>query len=118
MSSEQESKEYLRAARFSGQESAGTTYFHLQELIGRVAGVAALSVYRFIRPDSWYVAVVGGRPPGLLRQEIEAALAGGEPVRLDKPTRRWLRQRRHQQSKRGPWVEGHYRLGRGFRFGR
>ena len=118
MSSEQESNEYLRAARFSGEESAGTTYFHLQELIGRVAGDVDLSVYRFIRNDIWHVAVVGDRPPGQLRQEIAASLAAGESIRLDKKTRRWLRQRRQRQSERGSWVEGHYRPGRGFRFGR
>ena len=89
---------YLQAARFAGEESAGTIYFQLQELVGNVAGDVDLSVYRFIRSDGWYVAVVGDRPPGQLRQEIEAALAAGESVRLDKKTRRWLRQRRRQQS--------------------
>ena len=109
---------YVRAARFAGEESAGSTYFQIQELVGHVSGDVDLSVYRFIRNDVWYVAVVGDRPPNELRQEIDTALALGDSVRLDKETRRWLRKRRRQQSSRGSWVEGHYRPGRGFRFGR
>ena len=99
-------------------DTFGSGNFQLQELIGRVSGDVDLSAYRFIRNDIWHVAVVGDRPPAQLRQEIEETLASGESIRLDKKTRRWLRHRRQQQSKRGSWVEGHYRPGRGFRFGR
>ena len=118
MSSKQEPRGYLRAATFPDEESAGQVYFHLQELIAHVAGDVDLSVYRFSLSDVVHVAVVGESPPGELRQEIEAAIAGGESVRLDRPTRRWLRQRRAEQLKRGPWVEHHFRPGRGVRFGR
>ncbi len=118
MSSKQEPRGYLRAARFAGEEAAGQVYFQIQELIAQVAGDVDLSVYRFLSNDISHVAVVGESPPAQLRQEIEAAIASGESVRLDRPTRRWLRQRRAEQVKRGPWVEQHYRPGRGFRFGR
>jgi len=113
----QRKPEYLRASSFLGEESAGTTFFQLQKLVGDAPGEVKLSVYRFIRNDIWQVAVVGDRPPGKLRQEIEGVLAAGESVTIDKPARRWLRQRREQQTQRGPRVEGHYPPGRGFKFG-
>ena len=118
MARKQEPRGYLRAAKFAGEEAAGQVYFQLEELVRRFAGEVDLSVYRFLRSDVAHVAVVGDSPPGQLRQEIEAVIAAGESVRLDRPTRRWLRQRRAEQSSKGPWVEGHYRPGRGFRFGR
>ena len=111
-------REYLRAGSFLGEDSAGQAYFAIQELLAHFVGDVDLSVYRFIRNDIWHVAVVGDSPPHQLHQEIEAALAGGESVRLDKKARRWLRQRRQQQIRRGPWVERHYRPGRGFQFRR
>ena len=77
---------YVRAARFAGEESAGSTYFQLQEVIANVAGDVDVSVYRFIRNDIWFVAVVGDRPPGQVCQEIDEALAGGESVRLERIT--------------------------------
>ena len=118
MARKQESKGYLRAARFASEEAAGQVYFQIQELVAQFAGDVDLSVYRFSLSDVVHVAVVGEAPPGELRQEIEVAIAGGESVRLDRPTRRWLRQRRAEQIKRAPWVEHHFRPGRGVRFGR
>ncbi len=116
MSSNEGSTPYYRAARFNGEQSAGTAYFQLRDFI--FAPECDLSAYRFLRNDVWHVAVVGESPPGQLRQEIEAALAAGESVKLDRQTRQWLLQRREQQSSKGPWIDGHYHPGRGFRIGR
>ena len=63
MAGRQGTKEYLRAAKFLGEESAGDTYFQIEAFIFRSASDADLSVYRFIRNGIWHVAVVGDRPP-------------------------------------------------------
>jgi hypothetical protein len=61
---------------------------------------------------SWGIALIG------TWQQLEKAMAGGEPVELTSDALDFLRQRRAEQIKHDPWVERRYRHGRRFRFGR
>jgi hypothetical protein len=60
-----------------------------------------------------------GEAPGKeLVDELERWLSAGESVELPGDALEFLFRRRAEQIKRGSWVEGHYRPGQRFRFGR
>jgi hypothetical protein len=116
VSDKQEPTPYHRAAKFSGEREAGAVYFRLQRLID--SPDADLSAYRFRIQGVWHVAVVGDAPAKELAEQLEKVMAAGEPVELTSDALDFLRQRREEQIKHGPWVERHYRPGRRFRFGK
>jgi hypothetical protein len=62
------------------------------------------------------VAVVGDTPSKELADELEKWMSSGESVDLPNEALEFLFRRRAEQIKRGPWVEGHYRPRRRFRF--
>ena len=107
---------YNRAAKFPREREAGAVYFRIQDLIENPE--CDLSAYRFLILDVWHVAIVGDTPNSELAEQLERHLSGGEPVEFPVETLDFLRRRRQQQIKRGPWVERHHRPGRGFRLGK
>jgi hypothetical protein len=114
VSGKQEPTPYHRAATFSGEKEAGAVYFRLQRLIDTPD--ADLSAYRFQVQGVWHVAVVGDAPGKELADELEKWLSSGEAVELPGDALEFLFRRRAEQIRHGPWVEGHYRPGRRFRF--
>jgi len=113
---EQESKSYCRAAIFANERLAGKAYLQIQDLIfGTQYGMSA---YRFKINDVFRVAVVGDTPDEELDYQIQIALAPGETLYLEEAMLNFLQRRRATQQKRGPWMEGHYRPGHRFSFGR
>ena len=104
---------YHRAARFPGEREAGVVYIKIQGLIEPPE--CDLSAYRFLIRAVWHVAIVGDAPSRELAEQLERHLSGGEPVELPDDTLDFLRRRRQQQLKHGPWVERHHRPGRRFR---
>ncbi|MBC8281449.1 MAG: hypothetical protein H8E48_11720 [Chloroflexi bacterium] len=107
---------YHRAARFPGGPEAGAVYFRIQELIDHPE--CELSAYRFLTHGVWHVAIIGDAPNRELAEQLERHLSGGETVELPVDTLDFLRRRRQQQIKHGPWVERHHRPGRRFRLGK
>ena len=107
---------YYRAAKFPGEREAGAVYFRIQGLIEDPE--CDLSAYRFLVHNVWHVAIVGDAPSSELAEQLERHLSLGEPVELPAETLEFLRGRRQQQIKHGPWVERHHRPGRRFRLGR
>lgn len=105
---------YYRAARFSGEQTAGRAYFQLQELI--YGPECDISVYRFKIKDVFHVAIVGEHPSETLDRQLQGALGLGEAISLDERTLDFLLRRRAQQSSQGSWVEHHHRPGCGFGF--
>ena len=116
MAGKEGSGQYCRAARFSGERSAGVSYSQVQNILFATPD-CELSAYRFLIRGVYHVAVVGDPPDEGLGQEIEMALSGGTSVGLDSKTLTFLRQRRETERKQGLWVERHHRPGLGFRFG-
>ena len=112
MCSDKNPNSYYRAARFSGEQTAGKAYFQLQELI--YGPECDISAYRFKIKDAFHVAIVGEHPGETLDRKLQGALGLGKPVSLDDRTLEFLLRRRAQQSSQGPWVEHHHRPGRGF----
>ena len=111
-----ENTPYHRAAKFPGEREAGAVYFRIQDLIEDPE--CDLSAYRFLILGIWHVAIVGDTPTSELAEQLEKHLSGGEPVELPVDTLDFLRRRRRQQIKHGPWVERHHRPGRRFRLGK
>ncbi len=107
---------YYRAAKFPGEREAGGVYFKIQELIEPPE--CELSAYRFLIQGDWHVAIVGDAPARELAEQLEGQLSSGESVELPVDTLDFLRRRRLQQTKHGPWVERHHRPGRRFRLGK
>ena len=75
-------------------------------------------MYRFHIKGVWHVAVIGEPPDEVHGQELEMALARGNPVSLGPETLTFLQHRREKETKQGTWVERHHRPGLGFRFRR
>ena len=114
--SNQETTPYCRAAKFSSERAAGAAYFRIQKLIDNPD--VDLSAYRLQIRNVWHVAVVGELPASELADELEQTFAPGEPVDLPNEILDFMSRRRRELIQHGPWVEGHYRPGLGFRFGR
>ncbi len=114
--SDRESTPYCRAAKFPSERVSGAVYFGIQKLIDRPD--VDLSAYRLQIRSVWHVAVVGEEPAIELAEELEKAFAAGELVDLPSEVLEFMSRRRREQIRHGPWVEGHYRPGLGFRFGR
>ena len=57
----------------------------------------------------WIVAVLGSAPPEELRRRVQDILATGESVVLPDEVLAQLNRRRIEQTKKGAWVERHYR---------
>ncbi len=114
--SEQEGTPYFLAAKFPNERAAGRVYFQIQKLID--SPDADLSAYRLQLQGVWHVAVVGDAPGSELAEELAKWMSNGEPAELPSDALDFLRQRRAEQIKHGPWVERHYRPGRRFRLGR
>jgi len=95
-------------------------YFRAQRVIFNERSKCDLSAYRFQQPQidqASYVAVLGEPPPEELARKIERLLAAGEPIELPDEVLRFFVERRKQAIQAGPWVEGHYRPGKGHRLG-
>ena len=114
--SNQETTPYCRAAKFPSERAAGVAYFRIQKLIDNPD--AELSAYRVQIHSVWHVAVVGDAPANELSEKLEKTFAVGEPVDLPNEVLEFMWQRRAEQIQNGPWMEGHYRPGLGFGFGR
>ena len=114
MTKEQRATPYCRAARFTGEQSAGAAYSKIQNLLFH-APDCELSVYRFHMARVWHVAVVGEAPDEGLGLKLEMALACGTPFRLDSSTLKFLQHRRAEERSQATWVERHHRPGLGFR---
>jgi len=104
---------YYLAARFQSEQRAGAVYFPLQQFIFEVKDDCDLSVYRFKdkSTSTWYVVVVGEKPPDSIHVAIEAQLTNGTLTTLDEEVLTYLVERRGQAIQLGPWVEGHYQHG-------
>jgi hypothetical protein len=113
---EQNATPYCLAAKFPSERAAGRVYFQSQKLIDNPD--ADLSAYRLQLQGVWHVAVVGDEPASELAEQLEKVIAAGELVELPSDALDFLRRRREEQIKHGPWVERHYRPGRRFPFGR
>lgn len=100
---------YYQAARFPSAEKAGVAYFPLQQMIFEAQDDCDLSVYRFRHKGTWYVVVIGEKPPDSLHVAIEAQLTNGTLVTPDADVLSYLMKRRSKAIQLGPWVEGHYR---------
>ena len=114
--SNDEKTPYHRAAKYLMEWEAGAVYFRIQDLIEDPE--CDLSAYRFLILGVWHVAIVGDTPNNELAEQLDRHLSGGEPVELPVDTLDFLRRRRQQQIKHGPWVERHHRPGRRFRLGK
>src|SRR5919199_2253072 len=103
---------WYRAARFPSEPPSERAYFHAQETI--YSNECDLSAYRLMLEQIWHVAVLGGAPAeAALQQHLEGILyAEGTPTPLPDTVLTYLADRREQQSKKGSWVEGHYRPGK------
>jgi hypothetical protein len=99
---------YYVAARFPNKQKAGDVYFPLQQYIFAVKDECDLSVYRFKHKGTWYVVVIGEKPPDSLHTVIEAKLTNGILTTVDADVLSYLMQRRSEAIQLGPWVEGHY----------
>jgi len=99
---------YYLAARFQSKQKAGLIYFPLQQFIFVAKDECDLSVYRFKHKGTWYVVVVGDRPPDSIHVAIEAQLTNGTLITLDADMLVYLMERRNEAIQFGPWVEGHY----------
>jgi hypothetical protein len=106
-SQEQPAEPYLRAVRFSTEPPSQRAYERVQDAIFRAAW--DLSVYRFRLDQPWYVVVMGSPPPEPVDRRLRRLLAAGEPSELPEGILGFLRQRRDQMRRLGPWVERHYR---------
>jgi len=100
---------YYLAARFPNEKKAGTVYFPLQQMIFEARDDCDLSVFRFKHKSTWYVVVIGERPPESLHVAIEAQLTNGTLTTLDQDVLDYLQDRRARAIQLGPWVEGHYK---------
>ena len=92
---QQQSISYYRAARFSGEQTAGKAYFQLQELI--YGPECDISAYRFEIKGVFHVAVFGQLPGQVMDRQLQGALGLGEPVSLNERTLNFLTSRRQQQ---------------------
>ncbi len=99
---------YYQAARFPNKQKAGAVYFPLQQYIFEVKDDCDLSVYRFRHEGTWYVVVIGDKPPESIHVAIEAQLTNGVLVSLGEDVLAYLQDRRARAIQLGPWVEGHY----------
>jgi hypothetical protein len=99
---------YYLAARFPNEQKAGAVYFPLQQMIFEAKDDCDLSVYRFRHKGTWYVVVIGDKPPDNLHVAIEAQLTNGTLATLDADVLSYLMKRRKKAIQLGPWVEGHY----------
>ena len=99
---------YYQAARFQSKQKAGAVYFPLQQYIFEVKDDCDLSVYRFRHEGTWYVVVVGDKPPESIHVAIEAKLTNGVLVSLGEDVLAYLQDRRARAIQLGPWVEAHY----------
>ena len=107
---EQEPRDYVHAAYFANEHIAGHAYNQAQDAID-TGPPNDVSAYRLILEERWHVAVLGEPPPEDLDQQLQAILGQGVPATLPEEILDYLKQRRAEAIKRGPMVEGHYRLG-------
>jgi hypothetical protein len=108
---EEETSLWYRAAQYSGEQQAGTTYTQAQDTIFH--NECDLSAYRMLLDQIWHVAVLGGVPAEVsFQQELERILyTEGTPTTLPDDVLTMLHERREQARQLGPWVEGHHRPG-------
>ncbi len=105
---------YYQAARYPTKTASGKAYTAIEQIL--FDEECDLSTYRyFVKGErKWYVVVIGQEPPPQLHERLKTVLitlARGETVTLDEDMRAFLLARRLEQSKQGPWVEGHYSEG-------
>ncbi len=107
-SKESKPEAYVRAARFRGEHQSGQAYQTLQETI--LANQCDLSIYRLKQfEDVWFVAIIGAQPVSAIDDVAREILAAGEPASLPSDVLNALLARRLEATRRGPWVERHYR---------
>jgi hypothetical protein len=107
---ENQTTSYVKAARFTAEQTAQRVYFALQETIA--SQPCDLSTYRLLLDQVSHVAVLGQPPPQELDQRIDALLGQGSPTMIPPDVLAMLQRRRRQATTMGPWVEGHYRPGK------
>ena len=104
---EHEPRDYVHAAYFANEHIAGHAYNQAQEAI--YSGPPNdLSTYRLMLEERWHVAVLGELPPAELDQQLQSILGQGIPATLPEEIVDYLKQRRAEMIKKGPWVEGHH----------
>lgn len=108
---ELEQPPYRKAARFVGEQSAGSAYFQAQEVIFNDAE-SDLSAYRLMLNTIYHVAVLGEQPSAKTDQTLTRILSQGKIVTLPDEALAVLNARRLEMKKQGSWVEGHYRPGK------
>ena len=118
MADEPEQSPYYLAARFSNERQAERVYFQMQRYIQGHESELELSAYRFLFEGKSVVAVVGENPGSEEETRLNRQLSGGVRTQLDDDILRFLVERREQATELGPWVEGHYRPGKGFNLDR
>ncbi len=103
---------WYRAARYDTEPPSAHAYFQAQETIYQ--SEHDLSAYRLMLEQIYHVAVLGSAPAeAAIQQQIENILyAEGTPTQLPNEVLIYLFDRRAEQSKQGPWMEGHYRPGK------
>ena len=117
MADDPEQTPYYLAARFSNEGQAEREYFRLQSYIQNPRLQLDLSVYRLKPPgesESSTVVVLGDHPGEEIDRRLKRALSAGETVTLDEDVLQFLQERRAMGTQLGPWVEGHYRPGKGY----
>ena len=109
---------YSLASTYKTYEESEQPFHRAQEIIDTPTGDLELSASRFERKPRdprttplerpWFVAVVGQRPPEPIEHQLLETLRSGEMTTLPLETVGTLAQRRAQETKKAPWVEGHY----------
>jgi hypothetical protein len=102
----------IRAAHYDAEPPSERAYFQAQETI--YTSENELSACRLLLEQIYHVAVLDGAPTeAALQEQIEHILyAEGTPTQLPDEVLIYLFDRRAEQSKTGPWMEGHYRPGK------
>ncbi len=107
---EAETPPYLRAAHFRREAAAKRVYTGVQEAIRNSA--CDLSVYNLRLNGEPTVVVVGDAPPVALDERLRRMLSTGRPAVLPQDVITMLTERGIEERRKGPWSEGHYRVGK------
>lgn len=102
---------YVQSVRFTDPSDAQQVYFEIQSLLYQ-AEEAELSAYNIQIDGVPHVVALGSPPSPILREQLADVLGFGDAVGLPEPVLNRLRQRREEHSRRGGWVEEHYRPGK------
>ncbi len=102
---------YSQTVRFRRVQAATHAYNQLQRVLYE-AEENDLSAYNLQLNGIPFVVVLGEPPAAELHECLRVILRRGEPASLPEEVLGLLLQRRAEESRKGPWVEHHYRPGR------